>query len=85
VALLFEDPRSLGALSLLDRARLDIHPRSDRVDASSAAAWHAAGHRIRVWTVDDVAEAHRLRALGVDAIITNRPGPLRAELATLPP
>jgi glycerophosphoryl diester phosphodiesterase len=82
IALLFEDPRSLFALTLLDPTRLDIHPRNDRVDAASAAAWHAAGHRIRVWTVDDAAEARRLESLGVDALITNRPGPLRAELAT---
>lgn len=33
------------------------------------------------WTVDDVAEAQRLQALGVKTITTNRPGWLRAELA----
>lgn len=85
VGLLFEDPRSLSVLPMLDRGRLDIHPRNDRVDAASAQVWHAAGYRIRVWTVDDAAEARRLMALGVDALITNRPGPLRAELAILSP
>jgi glycerophosphoryl diester phosphodiesterase len=31
--------------------------------------------------VDDVAEARRLEAMGVDWVISNRPGALRRELA----
>lgn len=38
------------------------------------------GHEIHVWTVDDVASAHRFRDLGVDSIMTNRPGWLRQRL-----
>lgn len=81
IALLFEDPQALKALKLLRPEGLDIHAHFERVDPTTIAAWHVAGHRVRAWTVDDADEARRLRALGVDAIITNRPGPLRAELA----
>ena len=41
----------------------------------------AAGLRLYIWTVDDPAEAVRLKALGADGITTNRPGRLKS-LAT---
>jgi glycerophosphoryl diester phosphodiesterase len=47
------------------------------VDADFVAAVHAAGMRVAVWTVDDREETHRLIAIGVDGITTNRPGWLR--------
>jgi len=37
----------------------------------------AAGLRLYVWTVDDPAQALRLKAMGADGITTNRPGWLR--------
>ncbi|HXE95062.1 MAG TPA: glycerophosphodiester phosphodiesterase family protein, partial [Dongiaceae bacterium] len=39
------------------------------------------GKEIHVWTVDRLSEAQRLCALGVDSIMTNRPGWLRRRLA----
>lgn len=44
---------------------------------------HAARHGCYtyVWTVDDIAEASRLAALGVNGIITNEPARLREQLA----
>jgi glycerophosphoryl diester phosphodiesterase len=41
---------------------------------------HGRGHRLHVWTVDDLADVDLCLRLGVDAIITNRP---RAVLAHL--
>ena len=35
---------------------------------------HAAGGRVHVWTVDEQADVDLCQSLGVDAIITNRPG-----------
>ena len=44
-------------------------------------AWaRRRGLQVNTWTVDDAAEAQRLIDLGVRALISNRPGPLRQEL-----
>lgn len=42
---------------------------------------HALGMRVHVWTVDDEPDLRRMAGLGVDAVITNRPGVARAILA----
>jgi glycerophosphoryl diester phosphodiesterase len=41
---------------------------------------HRAGQRMHVWTVDDPADVALCADLGVDAIITNRPGAVLAQL-----
>lgn len=80
LALLFEDPNALSALRFLPT--VDLHPTASLLTAETLAAWSAPGRRFRAWTVDDPAEARRLCALDPDiALITNRPGPLKAELA----
>lgn len=56
------------------------HPHAKLVTTQSMNKAHATGQRVNVWTVDDSAEAQRLQALGVNALITNRPAALRAEL-----
>lgn len=43
---------------------------------------HQHGGRVHVWTVDDPADVEFVVSLGVDAVITNRPGHVRARLAT---
>lgn len=62
------------------RAEAD-HPDYALVDESMMAWARRRGLRVNVWTVDDPAEARRLIELGVNGIITNRPGALRATLA----
>jgi glycerophosphoryl diester phosphodiesterase len=41
---------------------------------------HAAGNRVYSWTVDEPADVELARELGIDAIITNRPGQVRQQL-----
>ncbi|MYT32345.1 glycerophosphodiester phosphodiesterase family protein [Streptomyces sp. MspMP-M5] len=51
-----------------------------RAHPEYVARAHRAGHRVHVWTVNDPADVEMCRALGVDAIITNRPKQVRRQL-----
>jgi len=50
------------------------------VDAAFVRALRAAGMELHVWAIDAPRTAARFLALGVDSIITNRPGWLRERL-----
>lgn len=69
---------------LVERARaarlagLGVHHAG--VEAVFVRAVRDAGLKLYVWTVDDPAEARRLLALGIDGLITNRPGWMRGQL-----
>ena len=63
-------------------ARTSVHPHFSQVTPERVNRWHAQGLEVAVWTVDDVNEARRLRALGVEWLITNLPGELRRQLKT---
>ena len=62
-----------GACGLASRAHRSL-------DAAFVRALRTAGMELHVWTVDDPRAAARFMALGVDSIITNRPGWLRSKL-----
>lgn len=55
-----------------------LHPESVLVTASFVAQAHAQGRRVHTWTVNERAQAERLRALGVDMIMGDFPDRLRA-------
>jgi glycerophosphoryl diester phosphodiesterase len=57
-----------------------LHPEAALVDAPALRRWRARGYCIHTWTVDDPAEMRALAALGVDALITNRPSLALSEL-----
>ncbi|HET9598432.1 MAG TPA: glycerophosphodiester phosphodiesterase family protein [Anaeromyxobacteraceae bacterium] len=57
-----------------------VHPERTLVDEPRVRGWRARGLAVHVWTVDAPAEVARLAALGVDALITNRPAVARAAL-----
>ncbi|NMB77014.1 MAG: glycerophosphodiester phosphodiesterase [Myxococcales bacterium] len=68
-------------LRLAQEAGLDgVGLHFDGVSASLVTEARKRGLRVFVWTVDEVAEARRLLGLGVDALITNRPGEMRRQL-----
>jgi len=85
LGLILEDVRALAALKMLPPVAL--HLRHDLIDVASLPMFLDLTKTLRAWTVDDPAVARRLMALDppgvVAALITNRPGPLRAELNAL--
>lgn len=52
-----------------------------RRDPDLVARFHAAGHELYAFTVNAPADARLCADLGVDAIITDRPGVIRGQLA----
>ena len=57
-----------------------VHPEAALIDAVSLRSWRAAGLYVHTWTVDNPHEVAALCALGVDAIITNQPGAVMAQI-----
>jgi glycerophosphoryl diester phosphodiesterase len=51
-----------------------------RADPGYVARLRHAGHRVHVWTVDEPADVELCVRLGVDSIITNRPGAVLSQL-----
>ena len=62
--------RALGCSSL--------HPERVLTPPESVQAARAAGRVVNVWTVNDASEARDLAAIGVDGLITDRPGEIGA-------
>jgi glycerophosphoryl diester phosphodiesterase len=61
-------------------ASSSVHPPAHACTPERVNAWHQRGWQVAAWTVDDLDEARSLRAMGVDWLITNRPGELRRRL-----
>jgi glycerophosphoryl diester phosphodiesterase len=57
-----------------------VHPEYPLLTDRRLGAWHHAGAVVNCWTVNELAEARRLSELGVDGIITDRPGEIVAAL-----
>lgn len=72
------DARALLVAQELD-ARI-VSPAHDRIDRAFVDAAHARGFGVYAWTANDAASWTRLRALGVDAILTDDPRGLRRAL-----
>jgi glycerophosphoryl diester phosphodiesterase len=59
-----------------------LHPRYDAVTADVVNDARAAGLAVNVWTVNEIDDARRLAAIGVNVIMTDRPAAIRRALAT---
>ena len=57
------------------------HPHTEMVDAAYVQAARNAGRRINVWTANDMPRAVELVKLGVDGLVTDLPGAMRAALS----
>ncbi len=57
-----------------------MHPEAPMIDTAYMSWAQQKKLQVNAWTVDDPAEAQRLAALGVHAIITNRPDVIRDAL-----
>jgi glycerophosphoryl diester phosphodiesterase len=68
-------PTPAGCVQIPERVR-----SVSVVNAAVVRAAHRAGLQVHVWTVDDPADMHRLLDLGVDGIMTDRPGVLKEVL-----
>lgn len=57
-----------------------VHPEHVLATPTLVRRVHASQRLVNVWTVNDAIEARRLAAIGVDAIISDTPGAIRAAL-----
>ena len=64
-----EDWQNLAAKLELEAFHLD----KDIVTADMVGALHAAGLRVRVWTVNEASDMKRMIDAGVDTVITDVP------------
>jgi len=71
-------PQAYGWLPLV--AKTSVHPHHLAITPARVNAWHERGWEVAAWTVDDLDEARSLRAMGVEWLITNRPGEVRKAL-----
>jgi len=80
--LLFDKPSRLPLVGLLSRQGWIAGPGLQLLkDRPEIGTWLAQrSRRIHVWTADSPADWDLLCDLGVEAIITNRPGAARAHL-----
>jgi glycerophosphoryl diester phosphodiesterase len=58
-----------------------VNPQSLLVNAGSVARWKTRGYAVSTWTVNHDGEARRVAALGVDTVISDRPGAILSALA----
>jgi glycerophosphoryl diester phosphodiesterase len=79
-------PSRADVLDTLRRTGADGLASANRafLDRDLAETLKGLGKELHVWTVDRPSDAHYLNGLGVDSIMTNRPGWLRGRLVGYP-
>jgi glycerophosphoryl diester phosphodiesterase len=78
IALLVAPERRWVAPAALALGAVAVHPHHSLVTRAGCARWHALGLSVVPWTVNEVASAEALVAMGADGIITDDPAALRA-------
>lgn len=59
-----------------------LHPKESLITPTTLALWKRQGLRVHAWTVNDIERARELAVLGVDCLISDRPGAVLAALAS---
>jgi len=65
---------------VVERGHTALHPHHEALTPDLVGAAHDAGVRVTTWTVDDPDRLRAVAAVGVDAVITNRPALARSVL-----
>lgn len=71
----------VGAATFTRLGARAVHPEHALVTEARMRAWRSRNALVGVWTVNDEAGARRLAALGVDYLISDRPGAILAALS----
>jgi glycerophosphoryl diester phosphodiesterase len=72
----------VGAATFTRMGARAVHPEHLLVTEQRMAAWRARAALVGVWTVNDDNRARQLSQLGVDYIVSDRPGAILAALQT---
>ena len=73
--------RVLGRAPGLRLVADGVNPHHDLVTQAAMSRWKRAGAPVATWTVNDAAEARRVAGLGVDLVISDKPGDILQALA----
>ncbi len=71
----------VGAATFSRMGARAVHPEHVLVNEQRMQAWRSKKALVGVWTVNDEARARRLAALGVDYIVSDRPGAILQALS----
>jgi glycerophosphoryl diester phosphodiesterase len=71
----------VGAATFTRLGARAVHPEHALVTPQRMQAWRSKKALVGVWTVNDEARARALSSLGVDYIVTDRPGAILKAVA----
>ncbi|RYZ09414.1 MAG: glycerophosphodiester phosphodiesterase [Myxococcales bacterium] len=74
----------VGAATFKRLGARAVHPEHVLVTEARMQAWRSKSELVGTWTVNDEARARELSALGVDFLISDRPGAILRAISTLP-
>lgn len=71
----------VGAATFSRMGARAVHPEHVLIDAAHLRAWRSRARLVGTWTVNDEERARELSALGVDYLISDRPGAILTALS----